>query len=103
MSSHGLYLQILLGAWRNKVGFPSNQEKGFNTDDGKPYGGFYTQEDVKEIVEYARLRNITVVPEIEIPGHAKAALVSYPEFYCFPDQKLEVRTVAGISDGVLCA
>ena len=92
-----------VGAWRNKVGFPSNQEKGFNTDDGKPYGGFYTQEDVKEIVEYARLRNITVVPEIEIPGHAKAALVSYPEFYCFPDQKLEVRTVAGISDGVLCA
>ena len=92
-----------VGAWRNKVGFPSNQEKGFNTDDGKPYGGFYTQEDVKEIVEYARVRNITVVPEIEIPGHSKAAVVSYPEFYCFPDQKLEVRSVAGISDGVYCA
>ena len=92
-----------VGAWRNKVGFLSNQEKGFNTDNGKPYGGFYTQAEVKEIVEYARLRNITVVPEIEIPGHSKAALVSYPEFYCFPDQKLEVRTTAGISDGVYCA
>ena len=92
-----------VGAWRDKVGFSSNQEKGFNIDNGKLYGGFYTQDEVKKIVEYARLRNITVVPEIEIPGHSKAALVSYPEFYCFPDQKLEVRTTSGISDGVYCA
>lgn len=48
--------------------------------DGKPYGGFYTQEDVKEIVAYATARHITVVPEIEMPGHAQAALSAYPEF-----------------------
>jgi hexosaminidase len=47
--------------------------------DGKPHGGFYTQEDIREIVEYARARYINVVPEIEMPGHAQAAIASYPE------------------------
>ncbi len=92
-----------VGGWRKKVGFEANQEKGLNVDDGKPYGGFYTQEEVKEIVEFARLRNVTVIPEIEMPGHSMAALVAYPEYYCFPDDKLEVRTVGGVSDGVYCA
>lgn len=91
------------GSWRKKVGFENNQVKGFNVDNGKPYGGFYTQEEVKEVVEYARLRNVRVIPEIEMPGHSQAALVSYPELYCFPDQKLEVRTIGGVSDGVYCA
>ena len=54
---------------------------GHNTDeyDGKPYGGFYTQEEAKEIVAYARDRYITVIPEIDLPGHMQAALASYPE------------------------
>ena len=92
-----------VGSWRKKVGFEANQEKGLNVDDGKPYGGFYTQDEVREIVEYARLRNVTVVPEIEMPGHSMAAMVAYPELYCFPDEKLEVRTEGGVSNGVYCA
>ena len=50
--------------------------------DGKPYGGFYTQEDIKEIVTYAGVRHITVVPEIEMPGHSLAAVAAYPQFSC---------------------
>jgi hexosaminidase len=55
------------GAWRKET-----------TDDEVPYDGFYTQEDVREVVDYARERFITVVPEIEMPGHCLAALTSYP-------------------------
>ena len=51
-------------------------------DDGVPHGGFYTQAEIKEVVEYAAQRNILVVPEIEIPGHALAALTAYPELSC---------------------
>jgi len=47
--------------------------------DGKPYGGFYTQEDVKEVVAYAEKRHITIIPEIELPGHSLAAITAYPE------------------------
>lgn len=50
--------------------------------DGKPYGGFYTQEDIKEIVAYAGVRHITVVPEIEMPGHSLAAVAAYPQYSC---------------------
>ena len=50
-----------------------------NQGDGTPYGGFYTQADAREIVAYAKARHITVVPEIEIPGHAAAAITAYPE------------------------
>lgn len=47
--------------------------------DGKPYGGFYTQEDIKEVVAYAETRHITIIPEIELPGHSLAAITAYPE------------------------
>lgn len=47
--------------------------------DGKPYGGFYTQEQAREIVAYAAERYITVIPEIDLPGHMQAALAAYPE------------------------
>ena len=50
--------------------------------DGKPHGGFYTQEEIKEIVEYAQERYITTIPEIDIPGHMLAALKGYPEYGC---------------------
>ncbi|UZH55423.1 beta-N-acetylhexosaminidase [Salinimicrobium tongyeongense] len=55
-------------------------EKNWDEHDGKEYGGFYTQEEVKEVVAYAAARHITVIPEIEMPGHATAALAAYPEF-----------------------
>ena len=50
--------------------------------DGKPYGGFYTQEQAREIVAYAAERYITVIPEIDLPGHMQAALAAYPELGC---------------------
>ncbi|MBL7708879.1 MAG: beta-N-acetylhexosaminidase, partial [Chitinophagaceae bacterium] len=50
------------------------------------YGGFYTQDEVKEVVAYAAQRNITVVPEIELPGHSSAAIAAYPWLSCFPDK-----------------
>ena len=70
--------------------------------DGKPYGGFYTQEQAKEIVAYAAERYITVIPEIDLPGHMQAALPAYPELGC-TGGPYEVWTQWGVSDNVLCA
>jgi hexosaminidase len=70
--------------------------------DGTPYGGYYTQDEVKEIVEYARQRFITVIPEIEMPGHSVAALAAYPELSC-TGKPIEVVTRWGVFDDVYCA
>ena len=64
--------------------------------DGKPQEGYYTQDDIREVVEYARLRQIEVVPEIEIPGHSTAALAAYPQFSCDPTKTYEVATSWGV-------
>ena len=70
--------------------------------DGTPYGGFYTQKEIREIVQYAADRFITVIPEIELPGHAVAALASYPWLGC-RGEGYEVRTRWGISPEIdLC-
>lgn len=70
--------------------------------DGIPYGGFYTQEEVKEVVAYAKSKFITVIPEIEMPGHAMGALASYPELSC-TGGPFEVNTKWGVMDDVFCA
>lgn len=70
--------------------------------DGIPYGGYYTQEEIKDIVKYAADRYITVIPEIELPGHAVAALTSYPWLGC-TGGPYEVMREWGISDQVFCA
>lgn len=70
--------------------------------DGKPYGGFYTQEQAKDIVAYAAERYITVIPEIDLPGHMQAALAAYPELGC-TGGPYEVWKMWGVSDNVLCA
>lgn len=70
--------------------------------DGTPYGGFYTQDDIREIVAYAQQRFIIVVPEIEMPGHSVAALASYPELGCV-GSGYQVRPGWGIAEDVLCA
>jgi len=70
--------------------------------DGTPYSGFYTQEDIKEIVKYAAERYITVVPEIEMPGHALAALSAYPELGC-TGGPYKSATKWGVFDDVMCA
>lgn len=69
--------------------------------DGIPYGGFYTQEEIKEIVSYAEERYIKIIPEIDIPGHTLAALAAYPEFGC-TGGPYEVESRWGIFDDVLC-
>jgi hexosaminidase len=70
--------------------------------DGIPYGGFYTQEEAKEIVKYAAERYITVIPEIDMPGHMMGALHAYPELGC-TGGPYDVWTMWGVSDEVLCA
>jgi hexosaminidase len=87
-----------VGAWRNgsMIGHYTDQ-----TFDDIRYGGFYTQEEIKEIVAYAKERHITVVPEIEMPGHALAALASYPEFSC-TGGPFEVGKSWGVFDDVFC-
>jgi len=73
-----------------------------NTFDGKPYGPyFYTQDQIKEVVKYAQDRHITVVPEIEMPGHALAALSAYPELACTKGP-FEAATKWGVFDDVFC-
>lgn len=69
--------------------------------DGKPYGGFYTQEEVREVIRYAAERHITVVPEIDLPGHITSALAAYPELGC-TGGPYEVATVYGVHKDVLC-
>lgn len=70
--------------------------------DGKPYGGFYTQAEAREIVAYAKARYITVIPEIELPGHALAALASYTYLSCNQDSTYKVATKWGIFKDVYC-
>lgn len=70
--------------------------------DGKPYGGFYTQEEIKEVVKYAESRYVTVVPEIEMPGHSVAALAAYPWLSCDSTKKYEVATTWGVMNDVYC-
>jgi len=79
-----------VGAWRkNRNGeiWNISDDQRIPNDSLDLYGGFYTQDEVRDIVAYAAKNHITVVPEIELPGHSAAALVAYPEFSCFGYQK----------------
>jgi len=89
------------GAYREETLVGHGGRRPFEFD-GKPYGGFYTKDEVKEIVEYARSKFITVIPEIEMPGHAMAALASYPELGC-TGGPYKVQTRWGVFDDVFCA
>lgn len=75
--------------------------KDWDSDDGVRYGGYYTQEQAREIVEYAAERYITVIPEVDMPGHMLAALASYPELGC-TGGPYEVWKQWGVSEDVLC-
>ncbi|WP_338407999.1 family 20 glycosylhydrolase [uncultured Flavobacterium sp.] len=87
-----------VGAWRKGSMVGHYREQKF---DYTRYGGFYTQEEIKEVVVYATERHITVVPEIEMPGHAVAALASYPEYSC-TGGPFEVALKWGVLDDVFC-
>lgn len=87
-----------IGAWRNgsMIGHYRDQKV-----DTIKYGGFYTQNQIKEIVAYAKERHITVIPEIEMPGHALAALAAYPQFSC-TQETFEVGKIWGVYEDVFC-
>jgi hexosaminidase len=104
-----------VGGFRNGTIIGHHPGKG---NDNIRYGGFYTQEEIKEVVAYAARRYITVVPEIEMPGHASAAIAAYPELSCYPDsttvipgpeserskqqQSKKVQETWGVFDDVFC-
>jgi len=77
-----------VGAFRK--GTITGHAPGTGTDE-TPHGGFYTQEEVKDVVAYAAKRYITIIPEIEMPGHASAAIAAYPELSCFPDEPTPIK------------
>lgn len=85
-----------IGAWRKEsmAGHYNDQKY-----DGRPHGGFYTQEDLREVVAYAAERFVTVVPEIEMPGHSTAAIAAYPELGN-TNRKLDVGVTWGVSSDV---
>ncbi len=90
-----------IGAWRDAtlVGHYTDQPHKF---DGQRHGGFYTQDEVKIVVDYAAKKGIDVVPEIELPGHARAALAAYPELSC-SHKPMPVEGLWGVFEDVFCA
>src|SRR4030095_7363731 len=73
-----------VGAWRvNREGKWANTGNPF-PNEPKTYGGFYTQDDIKEVIQYAKEHFVTILPEVDVPGHSLAALASYPELSCTP-------------------
>jgi hexosaminidase len=89
-----------VGAWRkDSMTPPLTRDPAKRKFTGQPHGGFYTQDDVREVVKYAAYRGVTVIPEIEMPGHALAAIAAYPELGNTATQH-EVQTYWGISEHV---
>lgn len=90
-----------VGAWRKQtlIG-PYRTTPRPEHFDGRPHGGFYTQDDIREIVAYAAARFVTIVPEIEMPGHAQAVIAAYPELGSI-DEPVEVRTTWAVSPHIL--
>jgi hexosaminidase len=70
--------------------------------DNTKYGGYYTQDEIRQVVKYAADRYITVVPEIEMPGHAMAALAAYPEYGCDSAENYQVLTKWGVNNDIFC-
>ncbi len=86
-----------VGGWRNGTTLGHNSP----VNDGIRYGGYYTQEEIRDIVRYAAERYITIIPEIDMPGHMVAALTAYPELGC-TGGPYEVWTLWGVTDDILC-
>jgi hexosaminidase len=89
-----------VAAYRNEtlIGHYNTQPQLF---DGKRYGGYYTQEEIKDVVAYAHDRFVTIIPEIELPGHSQAAIAAYPELGCTGKQ-VEVATKGGVFEEIYC-
>ena len=88
-----------VGAWRRETIVGQNFDP--YVGDGTPHGGFYTQEQMRDLVAYAAARHVTIMPEIEMPGHARSALAAYPELSC-TGGPFEVSTRWGVHDDIFC-
>src|SRR5690606_35783274 len=73
-----------VGAWNVKKIGRFNYFSKPEPNEPRDYGGYYTQEDIKEIIAFAQSRYVNILPEIDVPGHSLAALASYPELTCTP-------------------
>jgi hexosaminidase len=91
-----------IGAWRKEVGFKLDPKATTAYGPDGRYGGYYTQDDIREVVAYAKARHIEIVPEIEMPGHASAALMAYPQFSC-TGGPFTTDLPGGVFNGVYCA
>lgn len=88
-----------IGAWRNGSMTGHYRDQEYDTI---RYGGFYTQKEIREIVKYAAKKHVTIIPEIEMPGHCLAALAAYPEFGCVPDTNYQVGKAWGVYPDIFC-
>ena len=90
-----------IAAYRNEtlIGHYSDQPQQY---DGKHYGGYYTQDEIKEVVAYAQQHFVTIIPEIEMPGHSQAAIAAYPVLGCTGNQ-VDVVTTWGVFDEIYCS
>ena len=90
-----------VGAWRDSTVIGHNRDEPQKFDTHR-YGGFYTQDEIRDIVQYAKERYITIIPEIEMPGHSMAAIAAYPELACDDNLDYHVATTWGVKDIILC-
>jgi hexosaminidase len=90
-----------VGGWRDDINWGLNRRASLQWNSNGKYGGFYTQADVRELVAYAQTRHITIVPEIEMPGHSTAAASAYPQYFCDPGLPYDTDTLQN-GPGVFC-
>lgn len=95
------------GAWRaDRKGIAWWEREQATAEEPKTIGGFYTKEEIKEVIEYARVRNVEVIPEFDVPGHSKALVASYPHLFCFDTKEgvnFEVAVGGKAPDNTVCA
>jgi hexosaminidase len=92
---------VEVGAWRKSIGFNLDPKSSSAYGPDGRYGGFYTHGDIRELVTYAQARHVTLVPEIEMPGHASAALAAYPQLSC-PGGPYSTEMSEGVFAGIYC-
>lgn len=90
-----------VGSWRKETLTNHHLFDSVKTYDGMPHGGYYTQDELRDLVRYAAARHVNIIPEIEMPGHSQAALAAYPQLAC-KDSTYTVSTKWGIHKEVLC-
>ncbi len=92
------------GAWRaDRPGITWWSRELATAAEPKTVGGFYTQQEIKEVIEYARIRNVEIIPEIDVPGHSKALVAAYPFLTCVEDANFEVATGGKAPNNAVCA